>query len=151
MLRLRKIATWREEVLEELDTVPGRPVVRAVALAVIRNPFAGLPAVEDLTELWAAGAVLGERLMPGLAAMLPGPAVSYGKAAIVGVAGEVEHGGACVHPRLGRPMRAAIGGGQAVIGSVVKVAAAGTPVDRPTRQATGVEGAGSAAAGALRR
>jgi hypothetical protein len=46
MLRLRKIATWREEVLEELGTVPGRPVVRAVALAVIRNPFAGLPAVK---------------------------------------------------------------------------------------------------------
>jgi hypothetical protein len=131
MLRIRKIATWREEVLEELGTVPDRPVVRAVALAVIRNPFAGRPAVEDLTQLWEAGAALGERLMPGLAAMLPGPAVSYGKAAIVGVAGEVEHGGACVHPRLGRPMRAALGGGQAVIGSVVKVAAAGTPVDIP--------------------
>lgn len=131
MLRIRKIATWREEILEELGTVPDRPVVRAVALAAIHNPYAGQPAVEDLSLLFKAGAALGERLMPGLVALLSGPAVSYGKAAIVGVAGEVEHGGACVHPRLGKPMRAAVGGGAALIGSVVKVAAAGTPVDIP--------------------
>lgn len=131
MTQIRKVATWREEVFEELGTRPERPVVRAVALAVLRNPFAGLPAVEDLTALWDASAALGERLMPSLVAALDHPAVSYGKAAVVGLAGEVEHGGACVHPRLGRPMRAAIGGGQAVIPSVVKVAAAGTPVDIP--------------------
>jgi hypothetical protein len=53
--------------------------------------------------------MLGERLMPELAKLLDGPAVSYGKGAIVGVAGEMEHGGACVHPMLGKPMRAAIG------------------------------------------
>jgi hypothetical protein len=63
--------------------------------------------------------------------MLDGPAMSYGKGALVGVAGEMEHGGACVHPMLGRPMRAAIGGGQAVIGSNVKVAAPGTLLDVP--------------------
>jgi Amino acid synthesis len=63
--------------------------------------------------------------------MLDGPAVSYGKGALVGVNGEMEHGGACVHPMLGRPMRAAIGGGKAVIGSNVKVAAAGTSLDVP--------------------
>ncbi len=131
MLHIRKIATWREEILEELGTRPERPVVRAVALATIRNPFAGQPAVEDLTPLFEAGAALGERLMPALAALLPHPAVSYGKAAIVGLNGETEHGGACIHPRLGRPMRAALGGGQAVISSAVKVAAAGTPIDIP--------------------
>jgi hypothetical protein len=68
--------------------------------------------------------MLGERLMPQLVKLLDGPAVSYGKGAIVGVASEMEHGGACVHPTLGKPMRAAIGGGKAVIGSNVKVAAA---------------------------
>jgi len=57
--------------------------------------------------------------------------VSYGKDAIVGVAGEMEHGGACVHPMLGKPMRAAIGGGKAVISSNVKVAVAGTALDVP--------------------
>jgi len=118
-------------VFSELGVQPDRPVVRAVALAVIRNPFAGLPAVADLTELWQAGAALGERLMPDLVRLLDGPAVSYGKGAIVGVAGEVEHGGACVHPRLGRPMRAAVGGGAALISSVVKVGAAGAAIDIP--------------------
>jgi hypothetical protein len=63
--------------------------------------------------------------------LLGGPAVSYGKGAIVGVSGEMEHGGACVHPMLGKPIRAAIGGGKAVIGSNVKVAAAGTFLDVP--------------------
>jgi hypothetical protein len=131
MLEIRKLATWRETAFGELGTIPERPVVRAVALAVIRNPFAGQWAVTDLTPLWAAGAALGERLMPELARLLDGPAVSYGKGAIVGTAGEVEHGGACVHPRLGKPMRAAIGGGAALIPSVVKVAAAGAPIDIP--------------------
>ena len=54
-----------------------------------------------------------------------------GKGVIVGVAGEMEHGGACVHPMLGKPMRGAIGGGKAVIGSNVKVAAAGAAFDVP--------------------
>lgn len=130
-LHIRKIVFLREQVLEELGSVPEHPITRAVALAVIRNPFAGRPAVAELTELWEAGATLGERLMAELAGMLERPAISYGKGAIVGIDGEMEHGGACVHPRLGRPMRAAIGGGQAVIGSAVKVAAAGASLDIP--------------------
>jgi hypothetical protein len=101
-----------------------------VGMAVIRNPFAG-QFVEDLRPLFETGAMLGERLMPHLVKMLDGLAVSYGKGAIVGVAGEMEHGGACVHPMLGKPMRAAIGGGRAVIGSNVKVAAAGALLDVP--------------------
>jgi hypothetical protein len=99
-------------------------------MAVIRNPFAG-QFVEDLKSLFEAGATLEENLMPQLVKLLDGPAVSYGKGAIVGVAGEMEHGGACVHPMLGKPMRAAIGGGRAVIGSNVKVAAAGALLDVP--------------------
>ena len=69
--------------------------------------------------------------MPELVKLLDGPAVSYGKGALVGVNGEMEHGGACVHPMLGKPMRAAIGGGKAVISSNVKVAAAGASLDVP--------------------
>lgn len=131
MPAIRKIVMLREQVLEELGTVPPRPVVRAAALAVIANPFAGRRHARDLAPLWEAGAELGARLMPELVKLLDGPAVSYGKGAIVGVAGEVEHGAACVHPRLGRPMRAAIGGGRAVIVSAVKVAAAGATLDIP--------------------
>jgi hypothetical protein len=124
MIEIRKIITTRETVFSELGVEASRPTTRAIGIAVIRNPFAG-QFVEDLRPLFEAGAMLGERLMPELVKLLDGPAVSYGKGAIVGVAGEMEHGGACVHPMLGKPMRTAISGGKAVIGSNVKVAAAG--------------------------
>src|SRR6202023_246527 len=130
MIEIRKFITTRETVFSELGVEANRPTARAVGMAVIRNPFAG-QFIEDLRPLFEAGAMLGERLMPELVKLLDGPAISYGKGAIVGVAGEMEHGGACVHPMLGRPMRAAIGGGQAVIGSNVKVAAPGTLLDVP--------------------
>jgi len=130
MLDIRKIVTTREVTFSELGVAAPRPIVRAVGMAVIRNPFAG-KYVEDLRELYEAGAALGERLMPELVKMLDGPAVSYGKGAIVGVQGEMEHGGACVHPMLGKAMRAAVGGGTAVISSNVKVAAPGTLLDVP--------------------
>src|SRR5881392_3662015 len=130
MTDIRSIVTLREVVFSELGHEAVRPIVRAVGIGVIRNPFAGRW-TEDLRQLFEAGAALGERLMPELVRLLDGPAVSYGKGALVGVAGEMEHGGACVHPMLGRPMRAAVGGGQAVIGSNVKVAAPGTPIDVP--------------------
>src|SRR5438045_4642569 len=100
MTDIRKIVTLREVVYSELGHKAARPIVRAVGIGIIRNPFAGRH-VEDLRELFAAGAALGERLMPHLVEMLDGPAVSYGKGALVGVAGEMEHGGACVHPMLG--------------------------------------------------
>ena len=130
MIEIRKIITSRETIFSELGIEANQPVTRAVGIAVIRNPFAG-KFVEDLTPLFEAGAILGERLMPELVKLLDGQAVSYGKGAIVGVAGEMEHGGACVHPMLVKPMRAAIGGGKAVIGSNVKVAAAGAILDVP--------------------
>src|SRR5215469_753649 len=124
MIEIRKTITLRETMFSELGIEASRPVTRAVGMAVIRNPFAG-QFVEDLRPLFEAGAMLGERLMPELVKLLDGPAVSYGKGAIVGVAGEMEHGGACVHPRLRQPSRAVIGGGKSVIGSNGKMATAG--------------------------
>jgi hypothetical protein len=127
---IRKIVITREQVLAEMGRKAEQPIVRAVAMAVIRNPFAGR-FVADLKPLFEIGAALGERLMPELVKLLERPAESYGKGALVGVAGEMEHGGACVHPMLGKPMRAALGGGKAVISSNVKVAVAGTCLDIP--------------------
>jgi hypothetical protein len=85
----------------------------------------------DLTELFEAGRALGEQLMPDLVRLLQRSPVSYGKGAIVGINGEFEHGGACIHPMLGKPMRAAVGGGKAVIPSNVKVTACGASLDVP--------------------
>lgn len=130
MLDIRKIVTLREVTYSELGHKPAKPIVRAVGMAVIDNPYAGKYS-EDLRQLFEAGAALGERLMPELVKLLDGPAVSYGKGAIVGVQGEMEHGGACCHPMLGRPMRAAVGGGKAVISSNVKVAPPGASLDIP--------------------
>lgn len=127
----RKSVVLRETVEGEAGRAGARPVIRVAALVCIANPFAGRGYVEDLSALFEAGRRIGRTYAPILAGMLGGPAVSYGKAAIVGVAGEMEHGGACVHPTLGAPMRAAVAGGKAVIPSNVKVAAAGTAIDVP--------------------
>jgi hypothetical protein len=130
MLHIRNRLLFRNIITSEMGRAADRPIVRAVGLAVIGNPFAGRY-VEDLTELFEAGRSVGEQLMPDLIGLLQGSPVSYGKGAIVGVDGEFEHGGACIHPMLGKPMRAAVGGGKAVIPSNVKVAACGATLDVP--------------------
>jgi hypothetical protein len=127
---VRKLVYTVEEIRSENGVRLARPVRRAAALAVIANPFAGT-SVEDLAPLFDVGAALGELVMKRLTDLLGGPAVSYGKAAIVGTSGEMEHGGAVLHPKLGKPMRAAIGGGQAIVPSNAKVAAPGASIDVP--------------------
>ncbi|MYE81165.1 MAG: amino acid synthesis family protein [Gammaproteobacteria bacterium] len=106
------------------------PIVRVAHVAVLRNPVAGILEA-DLSALFDLGGLAGERLAGDAVALLGGPAVSYGKAALVGVAGELEHGAAMLHPKLGKPLRAAVGGGKALIPSNAKVGAAGTPIDIP--------------------
>ena len=106
------------------------PITRVVAIAVIQNPFAGRY-VEDLSPLFDKGGQLGEQLMGDAVKMLSGPPVSYGKAAIVGVNGDMEHAGAMIHPKLGKPMRAAVDGGKSLIPANAKVAAVGVPIDLP--------------------
>src|SRR4029078_8620853 len=101
-----------------------KPITRVAGIAVISNPFAAKGYVEDLTSLFDVGAMLGETIMPDVVRRLANLATSYGKAAIVGVAGDFEHGGALIHPKLGKPMRAAGGGGEGSLSSDLKVAAA---------------------------
>ena len=127
---LRKHLIVVEEIASEAGHKLARPVRRVAGIAVIVNPNAGRN-VEDLSPLFDVGAELGEMLMKRLVDLLGNQAVSYGKAAIVGTLGEMEHGAALVHPKLGKPMRAAVGGGEAIIPSNVKVGVAGTPIDVP--------------------
>ncbi len=131
-MEIRKIVVQ----VEETHGVAGRPVApptrKVVAAAAVRNPLAGR-AAEDLAELEALGAdvaaLLAER---AVAALGPDAAVTaYGKGAIVGLDGELEHAAAILHPRFGAPVRAAIGGGAAIIPSTKKVAAAGAPLTMP--------------------
>lgn len=127
---IRKLVYTVEEVQSEGGVRLSRPIRRAACLAVIANPYAGQD-VADLSPLFDVGLELGELAAKRLAELLGGPAVSYGKAAIVGTAGEVEHGAAILHPKLGKPMRAAIAGGAAIIPSNAKVAAPGSAIDVP--------------------
>ena len=128
-MEIRKLVLIKETVFAE-GTAAAQPVTRAVAVAVIANPYAG-KYVEDLSPLFARGAEIGRMVMPDLVKMLPHPAIGYGKSAIVGVNGDIEHGAALMHPRLGAPMREAVGGGEAIICSTAKVAAAGASIDVP--------------------
>ncbi|HET7849328.1 MAG TPA: amino acid synthesis family protein [Pseudolabrys sp.] len=121
-------------IKDTIDFEGGLPaagsVTRIAACAVIANPLAGA-AMDDLTLLVPYGAELGEKLTREALGLLKRPVRSYGKGAIVGTSGDIEHAAAIIHPRMGKPMRDAIGGGQAIIPSNVKVAAAGASIDVP--------------------
>jgi hypothetical protein len=129
-MNLRKTLFIRETIEADETNESCSPITRVAALAVVENPFTGR-FVEDLSPLFDLGRDIGELLMSQVIAQLPSPAVSYGKAAIVGIDGSMEQGGAMIHPKLGKPMRDAVGGGKALIPSNVKVAAAGTSIDLP--------------------
>ncbi len=130
MIQSRKTVFLRELIETDSFGEPCEPVSRVAVAAVIRNPLAGR-FESDLTPLFEIGAELGLRLAEQAVDLLKRPPIAYGKAAIVGVSGDMEHGGAVIHPRLGAPMRAAAGGGEAVIPSNVKIGAVGASIDMP--------------------
>jgi hypothetical protein len=112
---IRKLLVTVEDTLLEMGRPVTPPVRRAVAMAVIENPFAGRY-FDDLSELIETGEKLGALLAERAIAVLgiPGDQIhSFGKAAIVGEAGEMEHAAAILHPKFGAPVRAALGKGPA--------------------------------------
>ncbi len=129
-MRIRRLSIIRDVIYEEGGLPTLAPATRVAACGVIANPYAG-QAAHDLEALIAAGAEIGEKLAKEALALLPGPAIAYGKAAIVGVNGDIEHAAAILHPRMGKAIRAAIGGGRAVIPSTQKIGAAGAAIDTP--------------------
>lgn len=129
-MRIRKTQILIETIQADEVGKPCDHITRAAFLAVLHNPFAGLHQ-DDLSDLFGFGASLGENHAKALAERLPGTPIAYGKAALVGSGGTMEHGAALVHPSLGKPMRAAIGGGEALIPSNVKCGAIGALIDVP--------------------
>lgn len=130
---IRKWIITVEETAREAGRDITPPIRRAVAACVIENPFAGRH-VEELTPLIEAGAELGAQLAARAIAALgiEGTKVhSFGKAAIVGEAGELEHAAALLHPKMGAPVRAALGRGPALIPSAKKRAGMGAAIDIP--------------------
>ena len=131
--KIRKIIVQTDEVRVEMGHDVQPPVRKALAMAVIENPCAGRY-VENLDELVAIGEELGALLGARCVAALgiePGQAQSYGKAAIVGEAGELEHAAAILHPKLGAPLRVAVEKGAALVPSSKKIGGLGTAIDVP--------------------
>lgn len=132
-MQIRKFVTTCEDTLAEADRPTGRVVRKAVSSAVIANPYAGRW-VEDLAVLEEWGAELSGRLAQRALAVLGVAAAdvtAYGKAAIVGTDGEIEHAAALLHPRFGAPVRAVVEHGADIIPSTKKVAGPGATITAP--------------------
>lgn len=131
--KIRKIAINIEETHREIGREISPPTRKAVAVAVIENPFAG-SYQEDLTELMdigaELGALLGEKCVTALG-IPPSQAESYGKSAMVGENGELEHAAAILHPKLGAPLRLAVEKGAALVASSKKMGSPGQVLDVP--------------------
>lgn len=130
---IRKIVVTIEETHRESGKGVSPATRKAAAIAVIANPFAG-KFVDDLTPLTDIGEELGGYLTKRAVQALGiegGKAESYGKAAIVGEGGELEHAAAILHPKLGKPVREVLSKGAALIPSAKKMGGIGTPVDVP--------------------
>ena len=130
---IRKLVVQVDETRKEMGQAIEPPTRRAVAIAVIENPYAGRYS-ENLDELVAIGeelgGLLGEKCVQALG-IEPPQAQSYGKAAIVGEAGELEHAAAILHPKLGAPLRKAVEKGAALVPSAKKLGGLGTAIDVP--------------------
>ena len=131
-VEIRKKLTTIEEVFHEGGPISTTPLRRGAALAVIHNPYAG-KYVEDIQSFMDDLKPLGLEMARALVASLGGDPKSiqgYGKGAIVGAAGELEHG-ALWHAPGGYGMREVLGDAKAIVASTKKVGGPGTRLDVP--------------------
>lgn len=128
--QIRKTVVVSETVQVEGDRMVDPPITRVTAAAVVTNPYAGAY-TDDLSPMYDWSEDLAGTLAELAVQQLTGEVESYGKAAIVGLHGEIEHAAAVLHPRLGTPLRAAVSGGTAIIPSAKKSGPAGTSIDVP--------------------
>lgn len=129
---IRKTVTLVEEIRSEYGAPAQPPLRRVATAAVLKNPLAGQAAGADLKPLIDLSLELGVSLTKtALATLCASPAElrAYTKAALVGTGGDLEHGAAMIHPRLGMAMRRTIKRGRVIIPGHAKVGPPGTPVD----------------------
>ncbi len=132
-MNLRKYVDLVEEIHMENGRPVNPPVRKAAAVAVIKNPFVGR--YEDhLDQLIEMGDALGEILSKRALAVLnmaPERVESFGKGAMVGMKGELEHAAALLHPKLGHAVRRVVGGGKTMMPSAKKMGTPGMALDVP--------------------
>lgn len=130
---IRKLYTIVEETHAEGRKKLAKAARKAAVAVVFKNPYAGKYR-EDLSMLYDWSEELGEMMTKKAVAALgidPSEVHSYGKAAIAGDQGELEHCAALMHPKLGKPMRDNVGGGKAIIPSAKKMGYPGVTIDVP--------------------
>jgi len=132
MIEIREIFTQVEEIFHEFGPPAATPLRRGAVCAVLTNPFAGryepniMPMMEQLNPV---GVEMARRVLTAMRAE-PAQIEGYGKGAIVGSAGELEHG-ALWHVPGGYAMREVLGGAKAIVPSAKKVGVPGTKLDVP--------------------
>jgi len=130
-MQIKRTLTFIEEIAEEAAQRADPPLRKVAVAAIIDNPFAGR-FERDLKRLTNASDEIGRIICALAISMLaPHKAQSYGKAAIVGINGEQEHGVSMLTTVFGNVMREAAGGGKAWISSITKRAAPGATIDIP--------------------
>jgi Amino acid synthesis len=130
-MEIRKTVVVVEEINSEYGA-QNPPLRRGATAAVFKNPLAGKSVGADLTQLIDYSLEFGVSMTKtALAALGSSPAQlrSYTKAAVVGTAGDLEHGAAMIHPRLGMAMRQTIKRGRVIIPGHAKVGPPGTSID----------------------
>lgn len=132
IIEIRKIFSQVEEIRTAAGKSDGLPLRKVAVCAVVKNPYAGQGYVEDLSDLVQASDEFGRDLGHQALELLGQPVDSYGKAGLVGSAGEQEHVNAALTSVFGDAFRAAIGGGAAWITSATKPAVPGMVIDVPT-------------------
>jgi hypothetical protein len=131
--KIRKLAVNVEETHLEIGRKVDPITRKAVAVAVIENPFAN-SYQKDLSLLMEIGAELGTLLGRKCVEVLgitPEQAESYGKSAMVGENGELEHAAALLHPKMGAPLRKEVEKGAALVPSSKKMGSPGQVLDVP--------------------
>ncbi|MCP4187355.1 MAG: amino acid synthesis family protein [Gammaproteobacteria bacterium] len=133
LLDIRKIVIQIEEVKKDMNKAVVPATSKVTVAAVINNPYSG-KYVENLEPLYDLGkevsGLLAERGVQALG-VEPNEVEAYGKGAIIGLDGEIEHAAAILHPRFGGPVRAAVDHGDDIIPSTKKVGAAGSVLVMP--------------------
>lgn len=132
LIEVRKFATFVEEIFHEGGAPVAKPLKQGAIVAVLKNPYAGryepdiLPMMEALNPL---GLDMAKRLIAAMG-VSPKDIEGYGKGAIIGSAGELEHG-ALWHVPGGYAMRGLLGDAKAIVPSTKKVGGPGTRLDVP--------------------
>ncbi|MEH7236409.1 amino acid synthesis family protein [Bacillus sp. JJ1562] len=130
-MEIRKIYTFVDETFSDQGQNADTPLRKVAVVAVVKNPYAGTYQ-QDLSYLIEQSKEIGQKIGSMAAqAMEPYPVESYGKGAVVGLAGEQEHGVALLTDVFGNELRNAVGGGIAWIPSMKKRAGAGSTIDVP--------------------